>query len=124
MVTISPASNCPKHGVAPQWEQVATSVSSTGSPSERVCCFVSLVALGAFGLPWQDRAHAPDTRAPSVASRAAWYGIPFVALVALVITTLAVVTPMKKKMPAPDEPGPATEAPVSRLESPGPPGLG
>jgi len=86
--------------------------------------FVSLVALGAFGLPWQDRAHAPDTRAPGLASRAAWYGMPFLALVALVITTLAVVTPMKRKMPAPDESGPATHAPVSHLGAPGPPDLG
>jgi hypothetical protein len=58
-----------------------------------------------------------------VASRAAWYGIPFLALVALVITTLAVVTPMKKTMPSPDESGPATEAPVSQRGSPGPPGI-
>lgn len=86
-------------------------------------CFVSLVALASFGLPWQDRAQAPDARAPSVASRAAWYGIPFLALVALVITTLAVVTPMKRKMPAPDESGPATEAPVSQRGSAGPPGI-
>jgi hypothetical protein len=79
-------------------------------------CFVSLVALAAFGLPWQDRAQAPDTRPPSVASRVAWYGIPFLALVALVVTTLAVITPMKKKMPSPDESG--ATAPVCRQESP------
>jgi len=87
-------------------------------------CFVSLVTLAALGLPWQDRAHAPDTRPPSMASRVAWYGIPFLALAVLVLTTLAILTPMKKKMSSPDEPGAATDAPVSRLESPGPPGLG
>ena len=83
-------------------------------------CFVSLVGLAAFGLRWQDRTHAPETRHPSVASRVAWYGFPLVALVALVFTTAAILTPMKKKMPAPDESGP-TEAPVSHLGAPGPP---
>jgi hypothetical protein len=87
-------------------------------------CFVSLVALATLGLPWQDRAQAPDSRPPSMASRVAWYGIPFLALVALVVTTLAVITPMKKKMPAPDEPDPATEAPISQRGSPGPSGIG
>ncbi len=85
--------------------------------------FVSLVALAFFGLPWQDRAQAADTRSPSVASRVAWYGIPSLALVALVLTTLAVITPMKRRMPAPDGSGPATEAPVSQRGSPGPPGI-
>jgi hypothetical protein len=86
-------------------------------------CFASLVGLAAFGLPMQDRARGLQEEAPSVASRVAWYGIPFVAMACLAITTLLVLTPMKRKAPDPDAPDHKTEVPASRLEAPGPLGI-
>jgi hypothetical protein len=85
-------------------------------------CFASLVGLAAFGLPAQDRALGHDDT-PSVASRVAGYGIPFITLILLAITALLVMTPMKRKGPSPDVPGEATEDSVSRLETPGPLGF-
>jgi hypothetical protein len=86
-------------------------------------CLASLVGLAAFGLPLQDRAQGPRDETPSVASRVAGLGLPFVVLVCIVITTLMVLTPMKKKIPHPDDSGSAAEAPVGWVEQPGSTGL-